>query len=169
MQDFSPWQSIVKLMLSDTDTEGVSKKQRPMEPMLEHFAADGKTVSTNTVMTAFIAFITVVVGLLALAFFYWVYKKDKALLLGIVSAIVVVYSLEQVVMIETMKQFLNPAIYKIYLGTTLFITGIFTVTCGFSFYKYYTHQPTDSYYTKPTFQQPPPPEPIYNTQTTNEF
>lgn len=129
------WIPIAKKRLELTDTE-LGETRPPI--VKEHFAGDTPT-SNNPVVTGFTVFLAVAIGLLMLGFFYWAYKRDKAIMIGALACVGVLYTLEQVIMIVTLKPYLTPTIYTIYLASTLFVMSVFVIVAAFAFYKYYKH------------------------------
>jgi len=123
-----------------------NKNLKPMPKMAEDFDNSASTngVSGSKIIT--ILFI-IVIFILLMVFFYWMFNRNPTLLIALISSIIVLYAIEQIIMITTVKAELKPGVYNFYLGSAIFVLVTFFTTAVYAFYRYYTQTQTLDHYT----------------------
>lgn len=84
------------------------------------------------------------IGLMVLAsaiamIFYWTYQKEKALFIAVFSSIMFVFSIKMLILVAVMRNKLNTIVFKIYMGSTIFVSILCLFVVIFFSIKAYQH------------------------------
>lgn len=66
------------------------------------------------------------IGLMILAsfiamLFYWAYLKEKMLFIALFSALIFLFAMKMVILVAVIRHKLNPTVFKVYMGSTVFV------------------------------------------------
>lgn len=67
------------------------------------------------------------IGLMLLAtfvalMFYWAYLKEKTLFVAVFSVLILMFSVKMLILVVVIRKKLNPIVFKVYMGSTAFMT-----------------------------------------------
>lgn len=95
--------------------------------LMEHFVEEKQSQSiVGAVFTG--------IGLMVLAsfiaiVFYWTYETDKTLFIAVLSGITFVFSVKMIILVAVLRRKLNPIVFRVYMGSTIFmaVLSIFNI------------------------------------------
>jgi len=90
------------------------------EENIETFITESET--RKSVGSIFIAMGVMIVAAIISILFYWSYHKEKTLFIAIFAGIIFIYSIQMLVLVTVLRSKLNNAIFKLYMGTVVFMT-----------------------------------------------
>jgi NADH:ubiquinone oxidoreductase subunit 6 (subunit J) len=108
--------------------------------MAEHFGNQMQTKVSDIVVSITLLLLSIMI----LGMSYWLYQKDKSLVILLVCAVFVLYTAQQLMMIITVKKFLRPTAFKVYFGTAIAFMTLFTIIAGFVGYMTFGKTDTQS-------------------------
>lgn len=67
------------------------------------------------------------IGLMVLAtfvalMFYWAYLKEKTLFIAVFSVLILLFAIKMMILVIVIRKKLNPIVFKVYMGSTAFMT-----------------------------------------------
>jgi ABC-type transport system involved in cytochrome c biogenesis permease subunit len=132
----------------------------PIVKMTKYETFESANPSTQTVVgNVFIGVSLMILATVFTLIFYWAYQKEKHLFVAILCGVVFLYAIEVVILVATLRDKLNRTVFKLYMGSTVFIAFMMLILIVFFSIK--ASQRLRSSSSSPYV---PPPVQAYNNQ-----
>ena len=114
VEEMQPWIPLVNKMGSGGSTD------IPFEGFVT--ASTTTEAQTRTIVgSIFVATGMMIFSSIFALLFYWSYQKEKTLFIAILNGVIFIFTLKMLILVAVMRSKLNPTVFKIYMGSTVFI------------------------------------------------